>query len=184
MRTPSSSLRRFLKNDGGSVIAEGVLVLPALLWALLALYVFWDSYRAINTVQKASYTISDMISRRRDEVDPAFITGLRDVMDYLLDPDQSARVRVTSLTWDQTDNRYEVLWSCSPDSALAQRTTASLIAVTNRLPIMSNGDSVVLVESEVDYVPAFDMGLNETTLRQFIVTRPRFMPTVGLNGAC
>ena len=31
--------------------------------AYLALFVYWDAFRSVNTTQKAAYTISDMISR-------------------------------------------------------------------------------------------------------------------------
>jgi len=50
-----SRLRRFLRQDeSGTLMAEAVLVLPFMLWSYLALFVYWDSYRAVNTVQKAA----------------------------------------------------------------------------------------------------------------------------------
>ena len=56
-------LRRFLRDESATIMAEAVLVLPFMLWSYLGLFVYWDSFRVMNKVQKASYTISDMISR-------------------------------------------------------------------------------------------------------------------------
>ncbi len=49
--TLDARLRRFLRQDeSGALMAEAVLVLPFMLWSYLALFVYWDSYRAVNTV--------------------------------------------------------------------------------------------------------------------------------------
>ena len=58
-----TQLTRFRRDERGSVIAEMVITLPMLIWAYMAMYVYWDAFRMINSVQKASYTISDMVSR-------------------------------------------------------------------------------------------------------------------------
>ena len=59
-------------------------------------------------------------------------------------------------------------------------TTATVAAMTYKIPEMSDGDYVVIVEAEVDYVPAFNVGVGDMTIRQFIVTRPRFVPRICL----
>ena len=41
---------------------------------------------------------------------------------------------------------------------------------------------VVIVETEVDYHPAFNVGVNDQVLKQFIVTRPRFVPKLCMTG--
>ena len=57
--------------------------------------------------------------------------------------------------------------------------------MADRLPNMADGDHVVLVEVEVNYKPSFNVGLGNQTLKQFIVTRPRFVPRICLSGvAC
>lgn len=178
-----SRLRRFLRQDeSGTLMAEAVLVLPFMLWSYLALFVYWDSYRAINTVQKAAYTISDMISREMVSVTEAYIVGMDAMMEYMIDQDQDAKTRVTEITWSQINNRYEVFWSRSPHNALPRLTTASLSSIADKLPMMADGDHVVLVEVEVNYEPSFNVGLGDQTIKQFIVTRPRFVPRICLTG--
>ena len=116
--TLDARLRRFLRQDeSGTLMAEAVLVLPFMLWSYLALFVYWDSYRAVNTVQKAAYTVSDMISREMVSVTEAYIVGMDAMMEYLIDQDQDSKTRVSEITWSQINNRYEVFWSRSPHNA-------------------------------------------------------------------
>ena len=177
----------FQKDERGTLMAEAVLILPFMLWSYLALFVYWDSYRAINTVQKASYTISDMISREMKEVTPAYVDGMDAMLEQMIDQDQDAKLRVTSLTWSDINTRYEVIWSRSPHAAMTPLTTTSINGddIADHLPIMSGGDPMVLVEVEVNYHPSFNVGINDQTLKQFIATRPRFLLRLCMTGiAC
>ena len=175
-------LSRFLRDERGAVMAEAVLVLPFMLWAYLALFVYWDAYRSINTSQKAAYTISDMLSREMITISANYPTGMRDLMKYLVDDNQSVKIRVTSVTWSAINNRFEVDWSRSPDNAFPQLTTATIQPMTPQIPKMADGDHVMLVETEVSYHPAFDVGLGDQVLKQFVVTRPRFIPKICITG--
>ncbi|NEY91594.1 TadE/TadG family type IV pilus assembly protein [Tabrizicola oligotrophica] len=176
------TLTRFVTQETGTLMAEAVLVLPFMLWSYLALFVYWDSFRAVNTVQKAAYTVSDMISREMVSVTDGYIDGMDAMMEYLIDPDQDATIRVSSITWSALNNRYEVEWSRAPGNGMAQLTTSSLVDLAPALPTLADGDFLVLVEAAVNYEPSFDVGMNDQTLREFIVTRPRFMPKICLVG--
>jgi hypothetical protein len=183
--TLDARLRQFLRqNESGTLMAEAVLVLPFMLWSYLALFVYWDNYRAVNTVQKAAYTISDMISREMAPVPESYIVGMDAMMEYLIDPDQDAKIRVSSIKWSESDKRYEVHWSRSAGEALPELTTSSVADLEERLPTLYDGDFVMLVEVEVDYEPAFNVGLSNQTLKQFIVTRPRFWPICLVGEPC
>lgn len=175
-------LSRFLKNESGAVMVEAVIVLPLMIWAYLALFVYWDAYRSVNTSQKAAYTISDMLSREMITLPTNYITGMRDLMAYLVDDDQTVKIRVTSVTWSEINNRFEVDWSRSPDNAFPQLTTATIQELAPRIPALADGDRVMLVETEVSYHPAFDVGLSDEVLKQFVVTRPRFIPKICMTG--
>jgi Flp pilus assembly protein TadG len=71
-----SLLRRFARDEKGSLVVEAIIVMPMFVWAYAGLFVYWDAYRSINTVQKASYTISDLISRSQASVNDAYIAGM------------------------------------------------------------------------------------------------------------
>ena len=190
MRTPLSLFRRFCRDESGTVMAEAIIVLPILLWSYLALFVYWDSYWTVNTVQKASYTVSDMISREMVTLSTTYIPGLRTLMQYLVNDSHIVRMRVTSITFNGIANQFQVHWSRSPNNAMPELTTTTLQALSDcttvarcRIPNMADGDYVVIVEAEIDYEAAFNIGLADQVLKQFIVTRPRFVPRICLTGA-
>jgi hypothetical protein len=174
-------LRSFGRDEGGTVVAEAVIVLPLFLWAYIALFVYWDSFRSMNTIQKAAFTISDMISREQTGISTAYVNGMSKALEYLIDEDQSAKLRVTSVTWSTDNNRFEVHWSRSPDARLPELTNATLQDQAYQIPTMSPGDFVIVVEVEVGYKPSFDIGMPDQTFKQFIVTRPRFLPCLPLD---
>ncbi|MEO8244325.1 MAG: hypothetical protein ABI832_18660, partial [bacterium] len=153
----------------------------------IALFVYWDAFRSLNTVQKAAYTISDMISREKTGKTTAYITGMDKVLEYLIDDNQDARMRVTEVTFSQSNNRFEVHWSRSPYNTMIPLTTSTLQNYAYEIPAMAPGDYVIVVEVQVDYVPSFDIGMPTQTFKQFIVTRPRFIPCITMddpNGGC
>ena len=65
---------------------------------------------------------------------------------------------------------------------MLQLTTATIAYYANRIPEMADGDRVIIVETEVSYHPAFDVGMNDEVLKQFVVTRPRFIPKLCMTG--
>lgn len=185
MRALRSLFRRFGRDESGTLMAEAVIVLPVLLWAYLALFVYWDAYRSLNTMQKASYTLSDMITREMLPVNQTYVNGMKSVMEYLIDDDQNVNLRVSSVTYSGVNQRFEIHWSATTSTTMPALTTATLQTLINagttanvRMPAMSDGDYVVLIETSVAYHPAFNVGLADSTEQQFIVTRPRFVPCI------
>lgn len=175
-------LRRFLREEDAAIVAEAVIVLPLLLWAYIALFVYWDTFRSINTMQKATYTIADMISRQRTGINSAYVDGAQSVLDYLIDDGVVSTLRVTSVTYSQANDRFEVHWSRTTDSVkLPALTTVSLQNYAAQIPVMTPGDYVVIVEVILPYTPAFNVGLSAQTFSQFVVTRPRFLPCIPMD---
>lgn len=183
----SSLMRRFTRDEKGSLVVDAIIVMPMFVWGYAGMFVYWDAYRAINSVQKASYTISDLISRTQATtgVNDTYIAGMRTTFNTLLDSGNAGQLRVTSYSWSGVRNRYEVIFSRSPNGAMPALTTSDLAGLTNNLPIMSDGDSAILVETQLLYTPPIAYGLEPNLLEQFIVTRPRFVPKLcHVNFAC
>lgn len=185
----------FARDERGTVMVEAMMVLPVLIWSYLALFVYWESYRSVNTIQKAAYTVSDMISRENVAISDSYIPGMRDVMEYLINGRSEVKMRVTSVTYSEADDEFQVHWSRSPDNAMPELTTADLQQFVQcddpndldfcLIPNMADGDYVVIVEANTRYEPAFNVsGVGETVLSQFIVTRPRFLTRICLPGTC
>lgn len=185
MHWMTRSLRKFRRDDDGSVVAEALITLPLLIWAFMAMFVYWDAFRSVNVSQKAAYNISDLISRQA-EVDNRFLDGMQSILTYMTPPEQNARIRMTSVQYVEEDDRYIVLWSRSPGNAMPalNDVTIQSPAITSRIPEMSDGHSVVIVETAMDYDPPFEAGVTARTLEEFVVTRPRFYLRICMTSGC
>ncbi len=182
----SAALKRFARETSGSVVVESVLILPLLVWAYVATFVYFDAFRTQNVNLKAAYTLADMLSRRTDMVDAAYVDGLNRVYDYLSHARGTTALRVTSICHDTKKAGYVVGWSYATKGA-APMTDAALGGFSAQLPQMPTDESVIVVESTLDYQPLFNVGIGRTTFSQFIATRPRFAPQVlfaGKPSAC
>jgi hypothetical protein len=167
---------------------EFLLLLPLLIWVMIALVAFWDVFRTINTAQKAAYSVSDLISRQEDNLSVSFIDGMQDVFDYLMVANvQDTRLRITSLYYDDATKSYKLIFSVSPGDRVIPYTETDLQTLTDRIPILNDKDSVVIVETLVDYTPPFNTGifniadaLGSNVFDEFIVTPPRFRTAICL----
>ena len=185
-----TSLRAFAKDESGVMLAEFLILLPILIWGFIALFVYWDVFRTINISQKAAYSISDLVSRQ-EVVTENFVAGLQNVLTFLTPGAPQSRMRITSLefrentpeanpsTWG--DDEYVLLWSrTSGGGTITPYNTSQIQQLRNAIPLMDDLQSVIIVETWVDYVPDFDLGvlnfapgLTNQTFTQFVVTYPR-----------
>lgn len=185
-----ASLRAFARDENGAMVAEFLILLPILVWGMIALFVYWDVFRTINVSQKAAYSISDLVSRQ-EVVTEDFVAGLQNVLNFLTPGSPQSRMRITSLEFRENtpeatptgwgDDEYILLWSrVSGGGTIQPYTTAEIQALRTSIPIMDNLQSVLVVETWVDYQPDFDIGvlnfapgISDQTFTQFIVTYPR-----------
>jgi len=170
------------RDSRGSMPVEGVIASTWLIWWYIASFQFFDAYRQKNINLKAAYTLADMVSRIQpdDAVDADYIDGLNTLFDYLTFSRKPTWVRVSSVIWDNTDKRYEIAWSYATGAAGGQ-TDLTIQNSANRIPKMPEGDSVILVETNMAYEPIFNIGLKARWYTTFITTRPRFTSCVKYN---
>ncbi|EPX86515.1 hypothetical protein ruthe_01330 [Rubellimicrobium thermophilum DSM 16684] len=166
-------LLRFARDDRGSMAVEAMLILPILVWAYLATFVFFDGYRAQSLNTKAAYTIGDILSRETNWVTPAYLDSLFALQQVLTQSDQPRSMRITVIRWNATARRYEVVWSRVRGSGAQQLVTNDLAKLAPFLPVMPAGESAILTETWVDYRPPASV-IAPFTFRDFVVTRPRF----------
>lgn len=190
MRAFKLRLRIFAGRQDGSMPVEGVMASTFLIWWYISSFQFFDVYRQKNINLKAAYTISDMLSRETGPVvtDPTsvpvnqtYINGLNTVFDYLTYSRKPTWVRATSLYWDADDSKYRVDWSAASGTGHQVLNTISLQAYANRIPKLTNGDTVIMVETFMAYEPMFSMGLKPTVFNTMITTSPRFSSCVPWN---
>ncbi|MCB2126894.1 MAG: pilus assembly protein [Rhodobacteraceae bacterium] len=169
----------FARETRGSMPVEGIIASTWLIWWYVASFQFFDAYRQKNINLKAAYTIADMVSRVQpdDAVDSNYIDGLNTLFDYLTFSRKPTWVRVSSVIWDDVDNRYEIAWSYATGPVGGQ-TDTTIQNDADRIPVMPAGDSVILVETNMAYEPIFNIGLKAQWYTTFITTRPRFTSCV------
>jgi hypothetical protein len=175
--------RRFARDDaGGSLVLETIIMLPLLLWALMAMITYWDAFRSINRLEKASFALADTLSRQSEPMPVASVAEWNNVVTYMLSHDQVAQVRVSSYQWVNSRNRFEVRWSRSSDPLRPALTTTTLQPLAGMIPLMADTEFGVLTETWVDYQPRLEVpfmnviGVQPTTLSKFIPTPTRGSP--------
>lgn len=188
----------FLHDEDGLILVEGLIMLPLLIWALVAMFIYWDVFRTINVTQKAAYSVADLLSRQRDTIPLAFANGLQNVLDFLTPGGHPVKLRITSIectspTGSKVCNfstgSYKLLFSFSPGSpanGVLPLTETQIqgwkgtTATNGKVASLNNGESVFVVETTVDFkaqlptvLAGFLINVEDQTFGEFIVTRPR-----------
>lgn len=173
LRSLKARLRRFRDDERGSVAVETLMMVPFLSWAMLSTLTYFHAYRAEAISQKAGLTIADMYSREGGYVTPLYLNGTRDLLQFLTLVDTTPAFRVTVVTWDDTSKKYERVWS--RNRGAGSNLTDSLVnALAYKLPILKDGEQVILIETWTDYTAPYGVGLSDFTMDTFHVISPRF----------
>lgn len=174
LRNKTGDLR---DDQGGSVAIELILVVPLLFWAYIGLFVYFDAYRQQNVNIKASFTVSDMLSREFNPVDQNYIDELNNVLEWLTYGRQDTRLRVTVVVYDEANDEHDLIWSAGADSTVPLTESEMRLQLTPAIPIMPDGDTAIVVETWASYRPLWSVGLPATTqLDNVVVISPRFVP--------
>jgi hypothetical protein len=179
----------YLRDEDGLILVEGLIMLPLIIWAMVAMFIYWDVFRTINITQKAAYGVADLLSRQRNDIPPTtFTDGLQNVIAFLTPGGHNVNMRITSfecvadaLGCTSSNGSYKLLFSKSPGDKVPQLTQATIQQwKTNKIPVLSNGESVFVLETTVEFkaqlqsvIAGFLVGVNDATFGSFIVTRPR-----------
>lgn len=176
LRYLSRPVARFIRDERGVITAETVILTPVLVWVFLALFVYWDGFRAQTTTIKASYTVADLISRESAAINNAYINGMHQVYRYMVATNEPTWMRVTSIRYSTTTDRYTVLWSRSTSSSQSPvHTNTTINELRARLPLPAHNDALLVVETWRRFTPAFQVGLSEGTFYELVTIRPRFL---------
>lgn len=173
-------LHAFWTNSRGTVTSELLILYPLLVWVYGMAIVYYDAFKHYSLNLKAAYTVGDMLSRQANGIDRAYIDGLDKVFTYLTLQRYPAQIRVSSIYWKGSDSRYALDWSygTGDEGALDAE---GLGKITDRLPKLSNGERIILVQSWSDYRPYFPAGINSFyDFENFVVTSPRYMAKLEL----
>lgn len=167
------ALRKFGKDVSGAVTVEFVIIMPALMWAYGASYVYFDGYRQSAQNLKAAYTIGDMISRETNAITDAYIDSMYSIAQLLTRARNPMSLRITVIRWDEEDDRYYLDWS-EPRGSVVALTEDNLLEIADKLPVMPDNERVILVETWNEWQGVFNTSLGTVPLDNFVFTSPRF----------
>lgn len=195
MRNLKHRLGTFLRDEDGLILVEALITLPLLIWALVAMFIYWDVFRTINITQKAAYSVADLLSRQRDTIPINFANGLQNVIEFLTPGGHPVKMRITSLecnspngtkVCNSSTGSYKLLFSFSPGNKVTPLTQTQIQSwkgtnpTNGKIATLNNGESVFVVESSVEFkaqlatvLAGFLVNVTDNTFGEFIVTRPR-----------
>lgn len=180
-------LRRFRRDQDGSIAVEFMFTVPILIWILIAPLQYFDAYRSEAKSNKAALALADMFSRETGYITHNYLNGANRLLKNLTLTETNPSYRVTVFTWNQNTKKYVVRWSRRRGEDLsAPLTTSELRQVAHRLPVLAHQERAILLETKTDYIPKYGngfgimegTGLNSLTMSTFLVTEPRFAPTL------
>lgn len=165
-------LARFGHETRASLSIEAAMMIPLITWIMVTTFTYFDTFRADSTNVKAAYTVGDMLSRETEPVNATYIEGLNTMFAYMVFAKEGSWIRVSNVAYDGVENKLVLNWT----HATGGHADATLDQLAPQIPMMSAGDTVIVVETFMPFTPAFNIGLDPMTFRNVVVTRPRFAP--------
>jgi len=164
---------RFASCRRGSLSVEAVIVMPVLLFWYAGSFVLFDAFKSYNITVKASYTISDILTRQVDTIGPSYIDGLGKLFDDLTYSTTAPWIRVSSISWDINRRDYRLDWSYATHSK-PPLVAGDIASLKPYLPKIGIGDTLVVVQTFMPYTPAFNVNFAARTWYNLVPTRPRY----------
>lgn len=174
-------LRRFARDTSATVAVEVAIMLPALMWTFGATLVIFNGFEQKSRIQRAAYTISDMLSRESALIDADIINGSKELFDFLAQSDTRTSIRVSSIQYIAQGDDYRVNWSDERGRHFNRLPVGKINSLRAKLPVMANMETVILVETHSVFEPVFSIGIGDTDIETFVFTRPRFVPRMAFD---
>ncbi|MEP2987060.1 MAG: hypothetical protein ABJN39_10625 [Sulfitobacter sp.] len=172
--------RFFLKEDGSQSIAF-VVMAPLLVWSICAMIAFTDAYRIRAVAADATAVVADTLSRQTTPIDSTFLEGLQAVAGRLTKYGDAVNLRVTQLRCARkcdlpADRVLRVVFSEGQGLERLRHADFQSGEMRERVPLLTHGDRIILVETSFTYEAIFNVGLEDTEINMFQATRMRFAP--------
>lgn len=173
-------LRDFRNDERGSFMVESVIALPLLFWTVAATFEFFEVHRYKSVREKATYTIADMLSREQDAVNDTYMDNAKALFDLIVNDDGINQLRVSIIRYDEDDDEYEVFWSkVRGTGPMDELEDADVADDHDRLPMMADGEDVIVVETVSVYDSLFDLVLSDPfNIETRVFTSIRFAPQI------
>lgn len=175
----------FREATDGVFTIEMIITLPFLFWMITTSYELYEMHRFKSARIKASYTVSDMLSREMLPVNDAYIDTVKTLFDGYTRDQGDNQIRVSVVSYEAVPDRYVVRWSeTRGDGPMAPLTDAEVGTAHNELPVLQGGQELIIVESAAEYEPVLEYpGLRYgATISTQVFTGIRFAPQLCWEG--
>lgn len=178
LRLRSRLLPGYVRNEDGYISVEAIIVLPVMLWLFGVGWVYFDAFRQQSVAQKANYVIADMISRETDAIDQAYVSNAYSMVKLLTrSTDTQTDLRMAVVSYQSASDDWTLVWSTASGNRAAM-TQSDVTAYRSRLPMGTDNEQLIIVETWEDYSPAFDVGLGSFEIQSYSFTSPRYAPQI------
>lgn len=182
MNKAIATLRGFGRKSDGGVNIEAILFLPLLIISTVAALVFYDAFRKDSLGDKATFTVGDMLSRETDYITPAYLASTKSLFSFLTGTEESENtLRVSVVQYDTETDSYSVIWSEAQGPHASPLPLGALANAHAQLPVMSDAEQVIVVDSFIDYTVPSRVG--DVVFEARVFTRPRFAPQLVWSGS-
>ena len=128
---------------------------------------------------QAVYTISDAVSREGEErsIDANYIENSWRLHRFLSRSPTLTELQISLIQYDEVNDAHRVVWSDSR-GGIGDLTQSGLddLVDGNQVPIMPDLQTLIVVQSSVNYTPNFSIGLQSFNFDATVFTSPRFTP--------
>lgn len=170
-------LRRFKRNERGSITLELIIMMPLLVLWIVGSNSFFDAFKTYLRASKATYTAVDLISRQ-DSIGPTYMTNVGSIFRSIVDADGADATLVVSSIL-MSSGTLDVDWSLSGTGG-AGLDTGSI--PTAFIPNLAEGEYTILIQTSVPFIPKYSWGnLTAKTFTNTVAVTPRFDVRVSLD---
>jgi Flp pilus assembly protein TadG len=164
---------KYRSDNTGVMTMEFMVMLPILLMWFAGLFVFFDAFQSWMKTLKASYTVSDILTRQT-VVDDAYIDTLDGVFDSISQSRDGAETFMRVSQVKNSDGTLEMMWTHATVEGQIL-VDATIDDVSPHVPTLMNNEYVIVFQTYRPFNPLFDwVGLSETVFENVITSPLRF----------
>tara|TARA_R100000687_G_C6392043_1_gene137737 strand:- start:121 stop:696 length:576 start_codon:yes stop_codon:yes gene_type:complete len=175
------SAKQFLHDEDGSQSIELMFMVPLLVWSICAMLAFTEAFKIRGVAMDATAAIADTLSRQTTPIDRQDLVGLQAVAGQLTGYGDEVKLRITQLRCarrcnDPDQRVLRVIFSKGEGLASLKNADFEAGSHRDKVPMLSRGDRIILVETSFTHRPIANVGLSPQLVEINQATRMRFAP--------